>query len=93
MAEATPITGYRELSEEDIQLVNLAKAKANDIDSFICALENRDHTPPRPFGTLEATRGEVVPGSIDSRQLALARTHFEEGFMHLVRAITQPRSF
>lgn len=27
---------------------------------------------------------------LDRRQLALAATHFEEGFMHMVRSITRP---
>jgi hypothetical protein len=32
---------------------------------------------------------KTIPG-VDMRQLALAATHIEEGFMHLVRAITKP---
>lgn len=31
----------------------------------------------------------TLPG-VDRRQLALAATHLEEGFMHLVRSITRP---
>ena len=93
MSAVAPITGYRELNEEDVALINMVKSKANDIDSFMCALENREHTPPRPFGTLEVLRLEPLEGSIDSRELALARTKLQEGFMHLVRAIAQPKSF
>lgn len=93
MSAVAPITGYRELSEEDVALINMAKSKANDLDSLICGLENRKPTPPRSPGALEALRPEPLPGSIDPRELALARTKLQEGFMHLVRAIAQPKSF
>ena len=90
---APKVTGYRDLTDEDVALINMAKAKANDLDSFISALENRPHTPPRAFGQLEAARPTPENGSVDPRQLSIARTKLEEGFMHLVKAIAQPRSF
>lgn len=90
---APKVTGYRDLNDADVALINTCKAKANDIDSFICALENRDSTPNRAYGQLEGARGEPADGSIDGRELAMARTHLQDGFMHLVKAIAQPRSF
>lgn len=92
MAVETPNTGYRHLSEEERQLINMVKAKANDMDAFICALELRDHTGSRPLGVLEGAREMPLEGSIDLRQLALARTLFEDAFMRLNRSIAQPRS-
>ena len=97
MSSANPIapkvTGYRDLNDADVALINTCKSKANDLDSFICALENRPATPPRTYGTLEGARPEPGEGSIDPRELALARTHLQDGFIHLVKAIAQPRSF
>lgn len=90
---APKVTGYRNLNEEDVALINMCKSKANDLDAFICALENRDSTPNRAYGQLEAARAEPVDGSIDGRELAIARTKLQEGFMHLVKSIAQPRSF
>lgn len=87
------IAGYRKLSEEDVAMINMIKRKGDDIDSFICGLENRNHTAPRAVGVPEGMRDVPEADSIDPRQLAVARTKLEEGFMHLVRAIAQPRSF
>ena len=86
------IKGYRELNDAETQLINIIKGKADDLDVFICGLENKDHTPPRPIGVPESGRPEVNPNSVDARELAQARTKFQEGFMHLVRAIAQPGS-
>lgn len=90
---ASRVTGYRDLNDEDVALINLCKGKANDIDSFICGLENRPPTPQRAYGTPEGSRPDPGEGSVDPRELALARTHLQDGFMHLVKAIAQPRSF
>lgn len=90
---APKVTGYRDLTEEDVAIINMIKGKGNDLDMFICGLENRPPTPQRAYGQPEANRAEPLDGSVDPRQLSLARTKFEEGFMHLVRAVAQPRSF
>ena len=90
---AGKVTGYRDLTVDDIELINACKAKADDIDAFICTLEIRPPTPQRNFGQLEGDRAVPLDGSIDPRELAMARTHLQDGFMHLVKAIAQPRSF
>lgn len=90
---APKVTGYRNLNDEDVALINMCKAKANDLDIFICALENRSPTAPRALGVPEGSRPEPADGSVDPRELAMARTHLQDGFMHLVKAIAQPRSF
>jgi hypothetical protein len=87
------IRGYRDLSDEDIGLMNSAKEKADSLDEFICTLEIRRSTLSRIVGHPESKRPPPDPNSIDGRELALARTKFQEGFMHLVRSIAQPRSF
>ena len=87
------IMGYRELNESETQLINLVKGKAEDLDVFICGLENKDHSAPRPVGVPESGRPQAEANSVDPRELAAARTKLQEGFMHLVRAIAQPGSF
>lgn len=90
---APKVTGYRDLTDEDVELINACKAKADDMDAFICALETRPPTPQRNHGQLEGDRAVPLDGSVDPRELAMARTHLQDGFMHLVKAIAQPRSF
>jgi hypothetical protein len=85
--------GYRDLSAEDKALINIIKGKADEVDSLIGALEIRPATLSRRVGEAEKDRAVPADGSVDPRQLALARTQLEDGFMHLVRAIAQPRSF
>lgn len=64
------ISGYRDLSQDEIDQMNSVKAA-------------------------EAALGETwrhvmdLPG-VDKRWAAVARTHFEEGFMALVRSIAKP---
>lgn len=87
------IRGYRKLSDEDLAIINIIKGKADDLDSLICALENRPATLGRRVGEAERERHPASDGSIEPRQLALARSQLEDGFMRLIRAIAQPRSF
>lgn len=70
------IKGYRELSDEDIRQVNEIKDKENRLAEFV-----NDFLIDMGPGRSEA-----------HRQLALAKTHFEDAFMHLVRHITLPDS-
>lgn len=90
---APKVTGYRDLTDDDVEIINACKAKANDLDAFICALETRPATPQRASGQPEAMRAVPLDGSVDQRELAIARTKLQEGFMHLVKAVAQPRSF
>jgi hypothetical protein len=84
------ITGYRHLSAEEIDLVNFLKAteqdllrQVRDIQNRI-ALQHRDAESPEELLRL----GNAEPG----RWANIARTHFQEGFMALIRSVTQPAS-
>lgn len=64
------IKGYRELSKEELELINNIKDE-------------------------EITLGELWTNvnqyaEVDKRWMAIAKTHFEEGFMAFVRAIAKP---
>lgn len=67
------ITGYRELTQEEIDLMNMVKGLAAK-----CGAE------------LEIVN--AAPDT-DKRWVAIARTHLQEGFMALTRAIAKPTTF
>lgn len=64
------ITGYRDLTQDEIDTMNAVKAMEAKINGMIDHLKSIARA--------------------DQRQIALASTHFETGFMHAVRAIAQP---
>jgi hypothetical protein len=66
------ITGYREMSEQDVALINKVKAAEQGLADLWQQIRR----------TYE----------VDGRQLAMARTDFENGFYHLVRSIAKPES-
>lgn len=65
----TPISGYRELSDDEIKLIN--------------QLKEMEERTLRVFET-------VAIGSVDLRWVAIAKTHIQEGYMAINRAIAQP---
>jgi hypothetical protein len=68
--KSADITGYRELSQEEVDLVNVIKAAEVEVGKLWKMVSN--------------TSG------LDYRWLAIAKTHFQEGFTALVRAVTKP---
>lgn len=74
------ITGYRELSEGEIDLMNEAKALGEQLGALVTRLEAAEF----------AQTSDQVP---DKRSLALAKTNLQQGMMWLVRAIAKPTSF
>lgn len=64
------IKGYRELSEQDVELVNLIKDAEIQVGKL--------------------WRMVVEQNVADRRWTAVAKTHFQEGFTALVRAVTKP---
>jgi hypothetical protein len=71
-----PVAGYQPQSDAKVALVNEFKQDEERLLRKLDALVNRDpDTVIRP----------------DQRWLAIARTHFQEGFMALNRAVFQPQ--
>ena len=66
----TKITGYRDLTQSEIDAMNSVKALESDIAALV-----------RQIGEL--------PG-VDRRDLAIARTHFEDACIRTVRAVARP---
>jgi hypothetical protein len=68
------ITGYRNLSEEEVSLMNVIKALGNQIGELI----------------EEMTKNKT---GIDQRWVNIGKTHLQQGFMALTRAVAKPTSF
>lgn len=74
------IKGYRDLSQEEINLMNEVKAKAEEVGALVNKLAfYEDSTSPRL--------------DLDQRWVSIAKTDLQKGFMALVRAIAQPTTF
>ena len=76
------IKGYRELSQEEIDLVNAIKQKAEEVGALVAKLSEPSQLAEFP--------DDVNP---DMRWVSIAKTHLQQGFMALVRAVTKPDFF
>lgn len=72
------ITGYRDLTQDEIDLMNKGKELANAVGAFCNTL---------------AARAKEDPTSIDPRWVAIGQTDLQKGFMALTRSIAKPTSF
>ena len=72
------MTGYRQLSEDEGQLINDGKALANSVGAFCNRL---------------AAMAKEDPTSIDPRWVAIGQTDLQKGFMALTRSIAKPENF
>ncbi len=64
------ISGYRDLSKEDIIKINELKNSEAHLNHLIAAMNLNDDT--------------------NKRSIAIAATHFETGFMYLIKAVAKP---
>lgn len=81
----TPVKGYRPQSPEALALVNQFKV---DEERLLRKIEEL-HRTRRP-GTVEEGNDPIMVPVYDQRWLAVAKTHFQEGYSALVRAVFQP---
>lgn len=82
------ISGYRELSQEEIDLMNKIKALGPMIEEVI--VEVQEHIRS------QKNDPEAVDRHVDAtpeRFVALAKTEFQTGQMYLTRAVAQPTFF
>ncbi len=83
------ITGYRQLSEEEVALMNEGKALAEQCGAYVAKL--------RQYG-VTATNNPLNDGnapklSLDQRWVSIGATDIQTGFMALIRSIAQPTTF
>lgn len=77
------IKGYRELSQEEIDVMNSIKEAGASLGVLVESLEKLDEK-------LGSVDGEVL---LDKRWLALGKTHLQQGLMCLTRAVAKPDFF
>lgn len=74
------IKGYRDLTEEEIALMNEGKELSIKVGDYLKKLELAE------FAQTEAQ----VP---DTRWLSIGKTHLQQGFMAVIRSIAKPTTF
>ena len=89
------ITGYRQLSEAEVALMNEGKALADQCGAYIAKLRGHPATAadgiPRNHETLGGQ--PMVPPSLDQRWISIGATPLQQGFMAVIRGIAQPSTF
>lgn len=84
------ITGYRQLSEAEVALMNEGKALAEACGAYIEKL--RKHPSAHPAGHNAPTEpGQMQP--LDQRWISIGATDLQRGFMAVIRGIAQPTTF
>lgn len=79
------VTGYRQLSEEEVALMNEGKALAERCGEYIEKL--REYADSRG-GTCGGTSLHL-----DQRWVSIGATDLQRGFMAVIRGIAQPTTF
>lgn len=77
------ITGYRQLNEVEVALMNEGKALAEQCGAYVAKL--------RTHG--DVVRPGVVGPPLDQRWVSMGATDLQVGFMKLIRGIAQPTTF
>lgn len=86
------IKGYRELSQEEIDLMNQVKAHAEGCNELIKKLAQMNSL--RFKGTVDGVPFETsIANGESNRWSAIAKTQLQQGYMALVRSIALPSTF
>jgi hypothetical protein len=89
--EQPKITGYRQLTEVEVALMNEGKALAEQVGAYVEKLRRFPATSP---GGAPRVGGEPerLP-SLDQRWISIGATDLQKGFMAVIRGIAQPTTF
>ena len=83
------VTGYRQLTEAEVTLMNEGKALAEQCGAFIDRL--RGFTGGRVVN--EAQNAVEDRPMLDQRWISIGATQLQQGFMAVIRGIAQPTTF
>lgn len=83
------ITGYRELTQPEIDLMNEVKALGVLMESVLVKVSTHIGNQRNKTKTIEDRMDNATP----ERFLALAKTEFQTGLMYATRAVAQPEFF
>lgn len=81
------ITGYRQLTKEELALINEGKDLAEQCGKYITKL--RAYAPERTDGGPSYAPG----GTLDQRWISIGATDLQRAFMAITRGIAQPTTF
>ena len=81
------IKGYRELNQQEIDLMNEIKQKGVELGELVARLRVK---PSNPDGQFEQPRDVVT---VDQRWVSIGATDLQTGLMALTRAIAKPTFF
>lgn len=97
------ISGYRELNQTEIDLINEIKAQGLVMGTLLAKVqaylsEQAFRTPIFPAGTVFNSEEDRAPyadrfrlmSAEPGRWAAISKTHMQEGIMALVRSVAQP---
>lgn len=79
------ITGYRDLSQEEIDLMNEGKALAEQCGAYIAKLKQHHDC--------DGGRASGSSLHLDQRWISIGATDLQRGFMAVIRGIAQPTTF
>jgi hypothetical protein len=80
------ITGYRQLTEAEVALMNEGKALAEQCGAYIAKLRAHKDNPPREGDNR-------ADPALDQRWISIGATDLQRGFMAVIRGIAQPTTF
>ena len=83
------VTGYRQLSESEVALMNEGKALAEQCGAYIAKLRGHYDTKGTP-AQFDVKREEPP---LDQRWISIGATDLQTGLMALTRAVAQPTTF
>lgn len=92
-----PLTGYRALTQTEVDMINAIKQMGVELENLTEAVKAHVASQREASHKLPETgRGEEcarLDKAQPERWIAVSRTHFQEGLMALTRAIAQPTTF
>ena len=80
------MTGYRQLTEAEVALMNEGKALAEKCGEYIAKL--RTHAD-----VARKTDVQQLTPPLDQRWISIGATDLQRGFMAVIRGIAQPTTF
>lgn len=86
------ISGYRDLTQEEIALMNEGKALAEQCGAYIAKLRAMPATGANGVPFVNETPDGPAP-SLDQRWISIGATQLQQGFMAVIRGIAQPTNF
>ena len=85
------ITGYRELTQTEIDLMNQVKALGVQIEDVLLQVDN--HIRSQRGVSKPVAETNRMNNATPERFLALAKTELQTGLMYATRAVAQPELF